>query len=139
MVSEYRVRNTLTRRQAKAGLDEIRKTKGCIVWVSSGAAVKAYHSWGAYGSSKAAVNSLSAHLAAEETDITSVAIQPGRVDTDMQAVIRSEGKDTMEPAVYQNFVDVFEAGELLKPEQPGNVIARVVGDIIGVILQGSAR
>lgn len=32
----------------------------------------------------------------------------------------------MQPDVYQNFVDVFEAGELLKPEQPGNVIARLV-------------
>lgn len=72
------------------------------------------------------MNAFCAHLALEEPDITSVAIGPGRVDTDMQALIRTTGKDTMQPAVYQTFVDGYEAGELLKPEQPGGVIARLV-------------
>lgn len=111
---------------AKAGLDELRKSKGCLVWVSSGAATKTYQAWGAYGSSKAAVNSISAHIAAEEPDITSVAIAPGRVDTDMQAVIRSSGKDTMDKAQYDSFVDALQQGVLLKPSQPGNVLARFI-------------
>lgn len=114
------------RPQAQAGLKEIKKTKGCIVWVSSGASIKAYQAWGAYGSSKAAMNAFCAHIALEEPDITSVAIGPGRVDTDMQALVRSTGKDTMQPEVYQTFVDGYEAGELLKPAQPGGVIARLV-------------
>lgn len=112
--------------QAKAGLPELRKSKGCIVWLSSGAAVKTYQAWGGYGSSKAAINSLAAHLAAEEKDITSIAIQPGRVDTDMQQLIRDTGSDTMDKAVYDSFVQAKETGILLKPEQPGNVIARFV-------------
>jgi NAD(P)-dependent dehydrogenase (short-subunit alcohol dehydrogenase family) len=111
--------------QAKAGLKELRKTKGSIVWVSSGAASNAYQSWTAYGSSKAAMNSLSAQLAAEEPDVTSVAVAPGRVDTDMQAIIRSEGSASMDKATYDNFVDAFTTGKLLKPEQPGNVMARL--------------
>ncbi|XWW98358.1 hypothetical protein V2A60_006358 [Cordyceps javanica] len=111
---------------AKAALPELRKSKGCIVWVSSGAAVKTYQGWGGYGSSKAAINSLSSHLASEERDITSVAIQPGRVDTDMQQLIRDTGSNTMDKAVYDTFVQAKEKGELLKPEQPGNVIARFV-------------
>jgi NAD(P)-dependent dehydrogenase (short-subunit alcohol dehydrogenase family) len=110
---------------AKAGLKELRKTKGSIVWVSSGAASNAYQSWTAYGSSKAAMNSLSAQLAAEEPDVTSVAVAPGRVDTDMQAIIRSEGSASMDKATYDNFVDAFTTGKLLKPEQPGNVMARL--------------
>lgn len=116
----------LTVLQAKAGLAELRKTKGCIVWLSSGAAVKHYQAWGAYGSSKAAINSLSGHIAVEEKDITSIAIQPGRVDTDMQQVIRETGAASMDKAQYENFVEAKETGILLKPEQPGNVIARVV-------------
>lgn len=107
-------------------MPQLRKSKGCIVWVSSGAAAKTYQAWGGYGSSKAAINSLSGHLAIEEKDITSIAIQPGRVDTDMQQLIRDTGSDTMDKAVYDTFVHAKETGGLLKPEQPGNVIARFV-------------
>ncbi|KFH47442.1 putative oxidoreductase C30D10.05c-like protein [Hapsidospora chrysogenum ATCC 11550] len=113
---------------AKAALRELRKSKGSIVWVSSGAASGAYVAWGAYGSSKAATNSIAAHIAVEEPDITSIAVAPGRVDTDMQATIRSEGKDIMDEAQYKSFVDAFNQGVLLKPEQPGNVIAGLVAE-----------
>ncbi|PFH60226.1 hypothetical protein XA68_11291 [Ophiocordyceps unilateralis] len=110
---------------AKASIAELRKSKGCVVWVSSGAANKPYKSWAAYGSSKSALNAISAHLAVEEPDVTSIAITPGRVDTNMQSVLREAGKDTMDKAQYDSFVEAFQQGTLLKPEQPGNVIARL--------------
>ncbi|KAL7948541.1 hypothetical protein V8C42DRAFT_314798 [Trichoderma barbatum] len=113
---------------AKASLNEVKKTNGCIVWVSSGAALKPYVAWSTYGSSKAAINSISSHLAVEEPDITSITIGPGRVDTDMQATLRLKGKDTMDEKQYQSFVDAFQQGELLKPEQPGAVIAKFVAN-----------
>lgn len=94
--------------------------------MSSGASSKAVKAWGAYGSSKSALNSLSAHIALEEPDITSIAIAPGRVDTDMQARLRSQGKDTMDKAAYDTFVQAYNDGTLLKPHQPGNVIARLL-------------
>lgn len=106
----------------------MRKSKGCIVWISSGAATGAYGAWSAYGSSKAAVNSIAAHVGVEEKDITSVAISPGKVDTDMQAVIRSKGKGTMDEAMHKSFVDEHASGDLLKPETSGNVVARFVAD-----------
>jgi NAD(P)-dependent dehydrogenase (short-subunit alcohol dehydrogenase family) len=84
--------------------------------------------WSAYGSSKAVLNSLSAHLAFEEKDITSVSVAPGRVDTDMQVEIRTSGHEAMDKAQYDDFVNVYERGGLLKPEQPGNVIARLVAN-----------
>lgn len=96
--------------------------------MSSGAAVKAYAAWGAYGSSKAAVLSIANHFATENPDITSVSIQPGRVDTDMQALIRAKGKTSMDKDQYQSFQDVHEEGGLLKPSQPGNVLAKFVAD-----------
>lgn len=71
---------------------------------------------------------MAAHLAVEETDITSVSFGPGRVNTDMQAVIREKGKDSMEKAMHQNFVDALEQGGLLRPDQPGNVIAKFVAN-----------
>lgn len=104
----------------------MRKSSGCVVWVSSGAASKPYKAWAAYGSSKAAVNSISSHLAAEEPAITSVAISPGRVDTDMQAELRTAGKDVMDKAQYDSFAVAHRQGMLLRPEQPGHVIAKFV-------------
>lgn len=94
--------------------------------MSSGAAAKIYPSWGDYGSAKAAVNSISAHLAAEETDITNIAIAPGRVNTDMQATLRSSGQNHMDKSQYAGFVEAFEQGQLLEPEQPGHVMARLM-------------
>ncbi|CAK7272714.1 hypothetical protein SEPCBS57363_005285 [Sporothrix epigloea] len=111
---------------AKVAIPELRKTKGRIVIVSSGASLKGYASWGAYGSSKAAVNSLVQHLAAEEPDITSVALGPGRVDTDMQKDIREQGaKGGMHPEMHAEFVDAFHTGRLNPPEIPGEVIAKL--------------
>ena len=95
---------------------------------SSGASLKGYTSWGAYGSSKAAANSLIQHLAAEEPLITSVAIGPGRVDTDMQAEIRSTGGAVMDPKDYNGFVSAHEEGILNPPEKPGEVIAKLSVD-----------
>jgi NAD(P)-dependent dehydrogenase (short-subunit alcohol dehydrogenase family) len=113
--------------QLKETIPELRKTKGCVAWVSSGAAVSCYTAWGAYGSSKAAMNSLAGHLTVEEPDITSVCISPGRVDTEMQKVIRENGGE-MKEADLQDFTEVFEKGELYAPETPGNAIAQFVMD-----------
>ncbi|KPM36167.1 hypothetical protein AK830_g10410 [Neonectria ditissima] len=113
---------------AKAGLDELRKSKGCLLWVSSGAALKPYAAWASYGSGKAVYNSVSAHIAAEEPDITSVAIAPGRVDTEMQGVLRSAGKTTMDKPQYDTFTEAFDKGTLLRPEQPGHVMAKFVAN-----------
>ena len=114
--------------KAKEALPELRKAKGSIVSVSSGAVDMSLAAWGAYSSSKSAVNSLSRHLAVEEPDITAVAIEPGLMDTDMQATIRSEGKGHMSQEQHDVFVGFLDQGALGKPEKPGNVIATFVAE-----------
>lgn len=111
-----------------AAIPELRKTKGHVVFTSSGAANYGIAAWGCYGSSKAAMNHLTLQLSAEEPDITFVAISPGKVDTDMHKQIREAGKEHMAEAVHASFVDEHESGKLLKPEQPGTVIANLVVD-----------
>ncbi|KAG7291607.1 hypothetical protein NEMBOFW57_001626 [Staphylotrichum longicolle] len=106
----------------KETIPHLREAKGRIVYVSSGAATGAYTSWGAYGSSKAALNSLSKHVAVEEPDITTVAVSPGRVDTDMQKELRERGTE-MAKKDYETFKSDFEEGRLVKPQQSGGVIA----------------
>lgn len=43
-------------------------------------------------------------------------------------MIRAKGKATMDKAAYDDFQAVHERGGLLKPEQPGNVLAKFVAD-----------
>ncbi|RKP10171.1 hypothetical protein THASP1DRAFT_28046 [Thamnocephalis sphaerospora] len=109
-------------------LPELRKSKGAIVMVSSGAANYGYTAWGAYGSSKAALKHLTMTLTAEETDVTAMGLSPGRVDTEMQAVLRAEGKAAMDPSDYQSFKEAKETGQLVKPEDCArSLVALAVG------------
>ncbi|KAI8576141.1 hypothetical protein K450DRAFT_258207 [Umbelopsis ramanniana AG] len=103
-------------------LSHLKKTNGRIINVSSGAATKAYRGWGAYGASKAALNHLTETLAVEEPNITTIAIRPGVVDTDMQGLIRQEGKASMGD-FHSKFVDLHEQGKLVDPQDCGHVIA----------------
>jgi NAD(P)-dependent dehydrogenase (short-subunit alcohol dehydrogenase family) len=57
---------------------------GCIVNVTSDAAVEPYEGWGGYGSSKAALEQLSAILAAERPDLRVYTVDPGDMRTQMQ-------------------------------------------------------
>ena len=113
---------------AKAALDPLRDSKGRIIFVSSGAATNAYPTWGAYGSSKAAMNHLALTIANEEKDITTVAVRPGTVDTEMQRDIREKHSGAMDPSDAKKFAELKSEGKLFKPEQPGHVIAKLVLD-----------
>jgi len=64
-------------------LPQLRKSRGSIVNVSSDAAVEPYAGWGGYGSAKAALDQLSAILAAEEPELRVYACDPGDMNTDL--------------------------------------------------------
>ena len=96
---------------------------------SSGAAEHAYTSWGAYGASKAALNHLAKTLAKEEPSITTLAIRPGMVDTQMQTNIREQYLHNMDEDDQVKFTGAYKDGKLLRPEQPGHVMAKLAVDI----------
>jgi len=56
---------------------------GTVVNVTSDAAVEAYEGWGGYGSSKAALDQVSAVLGAEHPDVRVLAVDPGDMRTEM--------------------------------------------------------
>lgn len=64
-------------------------------------------------------------MAAEEKDLVSISLNPGRTDTAMQKVLREQGKGSMNDADHASFIDVYEKGGLNKPEGPGHVIAKL--------------
>ena len=64
-------------------LPPLRAYRGTIMNVSSDAAVEAYEGWGAYGSSKAALDQLTTVLGAEEPELAVYAVDPGDMRTEM--------------------------------------------------------
>lgn len=64
-------------------LPQLRTRRGRILNLTSDAAIEPYEGWGAYGSSKAALNQLTAILAAEETALRVYAVDPGDIRTRM--------------------------------------------------------
>jgi NAD(P)-dependent dehydrogenase (short-subunit alcohol dehydrogenase family) len=65
-------------------LPALAAAKGTVVNVSSDAAVEAYPGWGGYGSSKAALDHVSAVLATEHPDVRVISFDPGDMATDLQ-------------------------------------------------------
>ena len=83
----------------QAALPALTDSAGVIVNVTSDAAVEPYPGWGGYGSSKAALDQLSAVLAAELPGVSVYAFDPGDMRTEMhQAAFPGEDiSDRAEP------------------------------------------
>ncbi|MGI8708166.1 MAG: SDR family NAD(P)-dependent oxidoreductase [Actinomycetota bacterium] len=80
-------------------LETVRAASGTIVNITSDAAVEPYEGWGGYGSSKAALDQLSAILGVEQGSIRVYAFDPGDMRTAMhQAAFPGEDiSDRPEP------------------------------------------
>ena len=71
------------------------------------------------------LNHLTLTLSVEEPDVTSISIRPGVVDTEMQREIREVHNQAMTERDAAKFRGFHKEGDLLKPEQPGHVIAKL--------------
>jgi NAD(P)-dependent dehydrogenase (short-subunit alcohol dehydrogenase family) len=77
----------------KAALPGLRAAGGAVLNVSSDAAVEAYPTWGGYGASKAALDHLSAVLAAEEPAVRVWWVDPGDLRTALYAAAVPDDPD----------------------------------------------
>ena len=71
------------------------------------------------------LNHLALTLSIEEPFVTTISIRPGVVDTEMQRDIREKHNTTMLAKDSEKFVGLKRDGGLLRPEQPGHVIAQL--------------
>jgi len=94
-----------------------------VYFTGSGAANYPIEGWAAYCASKAAVHQYVEVLAKEHPKIRVHAFRPGKVDTPMQAVIRNS--DAKAFADKDHFVEAFEQGELVKPEEVAQKLLQV--------------
>lgn len=74
------------------------------------------------------LNHLAKTLAKEEPDITTLSIRPGVVATQMQDTLASTHFEKMEPKDTERFKQMRQEGKMLRPDQPGNVMAKLVLD-----------
>ena len=74
------------------------------------------------------MNHFARQLAVEEPKVTSIAVAPGVVDTDMQQQIREVHTAVMQATDGEKFLGLHKAGQLLRPDQPGHVMAKMVLD-----------
>ena len=96
----------------QALLPSLRSAHGTVMNLSSDAAVEAYPFWGGYGSAKAALDHVSAVLAAEEPELAIYAVDPGDMRTDMhQAAFPGEdiGDRPLPEAVVPAFLHLLDA------------------------------
>jgi len=82
----------------QAVLPALERSGGVVLDVSSDAAVEAYEGWGGYGASKAALDQLTAVLAAEHPTLRVYAADPGDMATDMHRAADPDATGLPEPA-----------------------------------------
>lgn len=92
-----------------------------LLLVSSGAGRRAIKGWSAYCAGKAATDMWAQAAGIEQSfkdsNVTITSVAPGVVDTDMQAVIRSQ--DSQNFPDIDNFIDLKEAGSLRSADEVG--------------------
>lgn len=104
-------------------LPALRESRGRLVHISSGAAVRTIPGWSAYCVAKAGLLQMGRMVAAEVPGVVSVSLRPGVVDTEMQACIRREGPQGMPPELVDHFCELKAQGKLEPPEVPARSAA----------------
>ena len=97
-------------------LPALRAARGTVVFVNSGAGLRANPEWAAYAASKHGLRALADSLRAEEKEhgVRVTSVYPGRTATPMQERVHDqEGKE-------------YDAGEWIRPETVADTILRVL-------------
>lgn len=107
-------------------LPYLKQSRGNILFVSSDASDTYFNCWGAYGSSKAALNHFAMTIANEEDSVRALAIAPGIVDTQMQVEIRENvGPKAMSPDALSLFKGLKSDNKLLDSSVPATVYSKL--------------
>ncbi len=102
-------------------LPALRAAGGLVVFVNSGAGLRAAPGWSAYAASKFALTALADALRAEEHGrVRITSLHPGRVATDMQARLNELEGRSYDPSKYLDPADVARAVRLAVDLPPGS-------------------
>ncbi|KAG0670361.1 hypothetical protein C6P45_002494 [Maudiozyma exigua] len=121
----------------KITLPYVSKSNGNYVFVSSDASTMYFSNWGAYGSSKAALNHLALTVANEEKSVKCLAVAPGIFDTSMQVNIRENVGSNMSKEHHEMFKDLKASNKLLDSNVPATVYSKLALNGIPEAINGT--
>lgn len=81
-------------------LPSLRAASGHVVFVNSGAGLRANPGWASYAASKHGLKALADALRQEEPDIRVTSVYPGRTATEMQRKVRAQEGKPYDPSDY---------------------------------------
>lgn len=99
---QFRVNALAPTMLTQACLPALRSARGLVVFVNSGAGLRANPSWAGYAASKFAVRAIADALRAEESasGVRVTTVYPGRTATPMQEEVRRQEDAPYDPTVY---------------------------------------
>lgn len=102
----------------------VKRDRGVVVNLSSGAATFPAPNWTAYAASKAALDHLTRTLAVDlkGTAVRAYALHPGITETKMQDTLRGASSDQLPPERSQFFIDEKSSGKVFDPSVPAHAI-----------------
>jgi len=109
-------------RLAVAALPALRERGGRLINLTSTAAHLPLAGLSAYCAAKAGLAMVTRVLALEEPAVTSIAVQPGPVDTGMHVSLRADN-DALDPDRAAYYRQLPAAGALRPPDVPGRALA----------------
>lgn len=83
-------------------LPVLRAARGHVVFVNSGAGLRANPGWAAYAASKHGLRALADALRAEEPEIRVTSVYPGRTASEMQRKVRAQEGGDYDPEAYMS-------------------------------------
>lgn len=90
-------------------LPALRRSRGHMIYVNSGAGLHSKPQWSAYSAAKHGARAWCDALRAEEPDIRVTSVYPGRIATDMQRAIVAELGEEWKPESYLTAEEVAQA------------------------------
>jgi benzil reductase ((S)-benzoin forming) len=99
-----------------------------ILFISSGAARRTLPGWSVYATTKRAGETFFAAVADQEPQLRVVSVNPGRMDTDMQARVRAAARAGRYFPDGDEFIEAHERGKL---PDPAAVARRIVTEHLG--------
>ncbi|HZY43396.1 MAG TPA: SDR family oxidoreductase [Anaerolineae bacterium] len=102
----------------------VKRDRGVVINISSGAATNAAPNWTAYAASKAALDQLTRTLAVDlkGTAVRTYSLHPGITESNMQHTLRNATADQLPPERSQFFIDEKISGNVLDPSVPAQAI-----------------
>jgi NADP-dependent 3-hydroxy acid dehydrogenase YdfG len=109
-IDQFMVNTVAAAELTRLLLPALRAARGHVVFVNSGAGLRAHAGWSAYAASKHALRALADALRAEEPALAVTSVYPGRTASEMQRKVRTQEGGDYDP---QQFIQPLTVAKII--------------------------